>query len=164
MFPLFLKFINMHCTLQMHYFHAYKCNSDDCSFHMPLWNNPLNHFGDLVPYTDENGKEHYHLGEDPDEKYMPSKLENPAKRKHGLSFPPTAQTTLNVVITISCTKCRKPGLIYSKLKLKPNDIKALTIPTGENLCFIEFSTKNHWNTKLAASEVFHIFTQSIKFF
>ena len=125
MFPLFLKFISMHCTLQTHYFHAYKCNSDDCSFHMPLWNNLLNHFGDLVPYTDENGKEHYHLGEDPDEKYMPSKLENPAKRKHRLPFPLTAQTALNIGIMISRTECWKSRLIYSKSKLKPNYIKAL---------------------------------------
>ena len=34
----------------------------------------------------------------------------------------------------------------------------------KNLCFTEFSTKIHWNTKLAASDVFHMFTQSIKFF
>ena len=143
MFPIFSKFISTHCKLRTYYFHVYKRDSYDCSSHKPLRNGPIESFGNPVPYTDDDGKEHYCLGEDPDEKYMPSKLENPAKRKHGLSFPPTAQTTLNVGITISCTKCRKPGLIYSKLKLKPNDIKALTIPTGENLCFIEFSTKNH---------------------
>ena len=34
----------------------------------------------------------------------------------------------------------------------------------ENFCFTEFSTKIHWNTRLAASDVFHMFTQSIKFF
>ena len=41
---------------------------------------------------------------------------------------------------------------------------SLTIFTGKNLCFTEFSTKIHWNTKLAASDFFHMFTQSIKFF
>ena len=40
----------------------------------------------------------------------------------------------------------------------------LTILTWKNLCFIEFSTKIHRNTRLAASDVFHVFTQSIKFF
>ena len=35
---------------------------------------------------------------------------------------------------------------------------------GKNLCFTEFSTKIHWNTRLAASNVFHMFKQSIKFF
>ena len=143
MFPIFLKFISTHCTLRTYYFHVYKCDSDDCSFHKPLRNGPIESFGDPVPYTDDDGKEHYRLGEDPDEKYMPSKLENPAKRKHGLPFPPTAQTALNVGITISCTECQKPRLIYSELKLKPSHIKALKIPTGKNLCFTEFSTKIH---------------------
>ena len=40
----------------------------------------------------------------------------------------------------------------------------LTILTWKNLCFTEFSTKIHWNTRLAASDVFLMFTQSIKFF
>ena len=34
----------------------------------------------------------------------------------------------------------------------------------EELGFTEFSTKIHRNTRLAASDVFHMFTQSIKFF
>ena len=34
----------------------------------------------------------------------------------------------------------------------------------ENLCITEFRTKIDWNTRLAASDVFHIFTQSIKLF
>ena len=34
----------------------------------------------------------------------------------------------------------------------------------KNLCFTEFSTKIHWNTLLAVSDVFHMLTQSIKFF
>ena len=34
----------------------------------------------------------------------------------------------------------------------------------KKLCFTEFSTKIHWNTRLAASDVFHMFIQSIKFF
>ena len=42
-------------------------------------------------------------------------------------------------------------------------MKHLTILTEKNVCFTEFSTKIHWNTMLAASDVFHIFTQSINF-
>ena len=38
----------------------------------------------------------------------------------------------------------------------------LTIHTGKNLCFTEFSQKIHWNTRLAASNVFQMFAQSIK--
>ena len=40
----------------------------------------------------------------------------------------------------------------------------LTILTRKNLCFTEFSTKVLWNARLAASDVFHMFTRSIKFF
>ena len=34
----------------------------------------------------------------------------------------------------------------------------------KNLCFTEFVTKIHWNTRLAAPDVFFMFTKSIKFF
>ena len=47
----------------------------------------------------------------------------------------------------------------------PHDLAdSLTILTSNNLCFTEFSANIHWNTRLAASDVFHMFTQSIKFF
>ena len=74
MFPIFSKFISTHCTLGTCYFHIYKYNSDDYSFHKPLRNGPIKSFGDPVPYTDDDRNEHYRLGEDLDEKYMPSKL------------------------------------------------------------------------------------------
>ena len=35
----------------------------------------------------------------------------------------------------------------------------LTVLTWKTLCFTE---KIHWNTRLAGSDVFHMFTQSIK--
>ena len=31
----------------------------------------------------------------------------------------------------------------------------------ENLCFTEFNTKIHWSAKLAASDAFHMFAQSV---
>ena len=34
----------------------------------------------------------------------------------------------------------------------------------KRLSFTEFSSKIHWNTRFAASHIFHRFTQSIKFF
>ena len=51
-------------------------------------------------------------------------------------------------------------------KLRPADIQIgfLTILTWKNLGFTEFSTTIHWNKRLAAFDVFHMFTQSIKFF
>ena len=33
----------------------------------------------------------------------------------------------------------------------------------EELCFIQFSTRIYWNRSLAASDLFHMFTQSVKF-
>ena len=46
--------------------------------------------------------------------------------------------------------------------VKYDFIAPLTILTGKNLCFTtELSTKIHWNTRLDASDVFHMFTQSI---
>ena len=52
-------------------------------------------------------------------------------------------------------------LYHTKL---PCQKPMLTILTGKNLCFTKFNTKTHWNTRLAPSDVFHMFTKSIKFF
>ena len=56
------------------------------------------------------------------------------------------------------TKADELGLFVMRF------IEQLRIHTGKNLCFTEFSTKIHRNTRLAASDVFHMFTQLIKFF
>ena len=40
----------------------------------------------------------------------------------------------------------------------------LTILTGKKSCLTESSTKIHWNTRLAASDVFYILALSLKFF
>ena len=50
-------------------------------------------------------------------------------------------------------------LSYSSTK----NMASLTILTWKNMRFSEFSTKNHSNTRLAACDVFHMFTRSIKF-
>ena len=39
----------------------------------------------------------------------------------------------------------------------------LTVLTVKNFCFTEFSTKIHWNGRLAACDVFHMFTQLSSF-
>ena len=63
--------------------------------------------------------------------------------------------------------CRTVGLSLAA-SMEPlahrQNVAILTILTWKNLCLAEFSTKIHWNTRLAASDVFHIFIQSIKFF
>ena len=54
---------------------------------------------------------------------------------------------------------------YSSLYIQLRIVsKRLTILAWKNLCFTKFSTKIHWITRLTASDVFHMFTQSIKFF
>ena len=54
-----------------------------------------------------------------------------------------------------------PVAAYASFHIR---LECLTIFTGKNLCFTEFSTTIHWNSSLAASDVFHMFTQSIKSF
>ena len=41
---------------------------------------------------------------------------------------------------------------------KSTSLKALTIHIRKKLCFTEFSTKIHRNTRLAVSDVFHVYT------
>ena len=62
-----------------------------------------------------------------------------------------SETYLNSIITEGDDSLQIPG--YD-----------LMIHTRKNLYFTELSTKIHWNTRLAASDVFHMFTQSINFF
>ena len=49
---------------------------------------------------------------------------------------------------------------YFVLSAFNESLFALMILTWKNLGFTEFSTKIHWSTRLAASDVFHMFTQS----
>ena len=67
----------------------------------------------------------YMQGSDPSEKFLLSKLESPAKRNHGMQVTPTARTTLNVGITVKCSECRKPRVIYAKKKLTNANIMAM---------------------------------------
>ena len=64
-------------------------------------------------------------GSDPSEKFLLSKLESPAKRNHGMQVTPTARTTLNMGITVKCSECRKPRVIYAKKKLTNANIMAM---------------------------------------
>ena len=81
-------------------------------------------FGKPVPTVDENIT-HYIQGSGPKEKYMPSKLEDPSKRNHGMPFPLTAQTASNVGVLTTCSQCCNLRLIYSKHKLSGKQIASL---------------------------------------
>ena len=66
-------------------------------------------------------------GSDPEEKYLPSKLENPEKRSHNIPFSPSGQTAKNVGITIFCEECKRPRLMHSQQKLKQTEVVALKL-------------------------------------
>ena len=151
--PNITNFLNTPCTSRTYYFRIFKCESDDCKFHLPVRGGPIEKFGDPVPYQDDNENKHCCLGDDPEERYMPSKLENPVKRKHGLPFSPTAQTALNFGMTMNYTECRKLRLIYSKSKLKPKEVNELkrSFNGFQYVCgssFQEISIDNRSSTNL----------------
>ena len=60
--------------------------------------------------------------------------------------------------------CQRLFSNFLMLNLIESNGNNLTILPWKNLNFTEFSTKIHWNNMLAASDVFRMFTQSIKFF
>ena len=61
-------------------FQVYKCSDSDCKFHKQLRGDAPSPLGDPVPYTREDGVTHYQLGTDPEEKFLPSKLEDITKQ------------------------------------------------------------------------------------
>ena len=85
----------------------------------------LNLFGEPVPEEGQNGVTHCVQSNDPTEKFIPSLLENFAKRNHGIPFTPIAQAALNVGKLIKCSECRKPRLIYAKKNLFPQNLLSL---------------------------------------
>ena len=123
--PKFNEFLRIYTTRYTYYFHVFKCSTDDCPFHFPVRGKEnIENFGDPIPHYDDEGNEHYHQGEDPEEKFIPSKLENPSKRGHGIPFSPSAQTALNVGRIVTCTECHKPRLLYSRTKLKDGELRS----------------------------------------
>ena len=70
------EFLRTHTTRRTYCFHISKCSTDDCPFHFLVrGKEKIESFGDPIPHDDE-GNKHYHQGEDPEEKFIPSKLEN----------------------------------------------------------------------------------------
>ena len=88
----------------------FKCTHTECKFHKPLRGDEPTPLGDPVPFIDDEGITYYKQGDDPEETYIPSKLEDVTKRNHGMDFSPSAQTALNVGMVIKCSECKKPRL------------------------------------------------------
>ena len=124
-FPKFNEFLRTHTTRRNYYFHVFKCSTDDCPFQFPVrGKEKIESFGDPILHIDDEGKKHYHQGEDPEEKFIPSKLENPSKNGRGIPFSPSTQTALIVGRTVTCTECHKPRLLYSRTKLKDGELRS----------------------------------------
>ena len=95
------------------------------AFHFPVRGKEIiKSFGDPIPHNDGESNEHFDQGEDPEEKFSPSKLENLSKRGHGIPFSPSAQTELNVGKIVTCRECHKPRLLYSIAKLKDGELRS----------------------------------------
>ena len=116
--PKFNEFLSTHTTRRTCYFHVFKCSTDDCPFFPVKGKEKTESFGDPIPHNDDESNEYYHQGKDPEEKFIPSKLENPSKRVHDIPFSPSAQTAFNVGRTVTSTDYHKLRLLYSKTKLK----------------------------------------------
>ena len=96
----FAEFYEKHCISRTYFFQVRKCSDSNCPYHKPLRGEvSIEAFPDPEPY-EENEVVHYRPGSDPAENFLPSKLENPEKRAHGLPFSPSARTAANVGFTI----------------------------------------------------------------
>ena len=62
----------------------FKCSDPDCPWHEPLRFEEINKFGEPVPTDSDDGSIKYIEGSDESEKLLPSKLEDPSKRNHGM--------------------------------------------------------------------------------
>ena len=103
------------CTQRTYFFQVRKCDEISYPYHQPIRGDvaSIEVFSDPVP-TEVDGVLHYQAGSDPDEKFLPSVLEDVEKSSHNVPFSLSAQTTKNVGLTISCVGCHKPRLLHSK--------------------------------------------------
>ena len=86
------NFFETHVRRRFYFFQVRKCTDLNCKFHEKLRGaDEITEFPDPEPY-EVDGVQHYKAGNDPTEKYLPSKLEDPEKRPHNIPFPPSAQT------------------------------------------------------------------------
>ena len=75
-FPKFDEFLRTHTASRTYCFHIFKCSTDDCPFHFLVRGKEKGNHQLSIPHNDDEGNQHYHQGEDPEEKFIPSKLEN----------------------------------------------------------------------------------------
>ena len=97
-------FYKKHCTSRTYFFQIRKCSDSSCLYHKPLRSDHTIDvvFPDPIP-KEIDGVLHYQEGSDPDEKFLPSILENIEKSSHEIPFSPTGRTAENVCVLISIT-------------------------------------------------------------
>ena len=115
-YPKFYEFYNKRVSGTYH-FHCFKCSDADCPWRERIRFGKTANIGERVPSEIADARVKYILGLDPPEKFLPSKLENPGKRTHGIPSTPTAQTAINVGKIVKCNHCLKPRVVYAKKKL-----------------------------------------------
>ena len=108
-----------------YFFSIKKCGESDCSLckktRLPTdIFQQISHLPDAVP--DEDNPGHYKkfanlYGQDTTEESKPSKCTS--NRNHTIPFNPLKQHTLNMNITLKCTKCGKHRVVYSQKKAIP---------------------------------------------
>ena len=113
----FYEFYNKYCVCRTYHFHIFKCSDADCPWHEPIRFGKIANLGEPVPSEIADGTVKYILGSDPSEKFLPSKLENPGKRTHGILFTPIARTAINAGKIVKCINCLKLRVVYAKKKL-----------------------------------------------
>ena len=125
------RFLEHCCQERLYSFSIKKCGSTACSICAPPRLpgevfETLHYLPDPVPdMTGEHYKEFEALyGTCTTEKYCPSLVEK-SHKSHGMPFQPNAQFARCVCVTLQCSECLKPRLLYSQRKLKLQEVQYL---------------------------------------
>ena len=101
----------------------------------------------------------YKEGTDEDERYLPSKIDDPSKRDHKIPFTASAQTAKNVGILVRCDECNKPRLAFSKHKLKERESNCLK-PMLNEVVYTCSSTFSEYNSEKEDNIMHKVFVKA----
>ena len=125
------RFLEHCCQERLYSFSIKKCGSTACSICAPPRLpgevfETLHYLPDPVPdMTGEHYKEFEALyGTCTTEKYCPSLVEK-SHKSHGMPFQPNTQFARCVCVTLQCSECLKPRVLYSQHKLKLQEVQYL---------------------------------------
>ena len=124
-----LKHFMKHYCICSHYaFQIKKCGEVECTICKPVKMDP-DIFSTIhyLPYPIPGEDDHYKgfeevYGKNPSEKYRPSMQQ---RKRRSLTFSPSQQHVKNVGLLVQCEECDKWRLIFSKHKLKPEELSRL---------------------------------------